>query len=480
MASQGKLAIQKMYDGKQEIVNVLTAKGIIADKDISLSALAALIDTHLPSIDPPAIPGEFGQQLSMAEATPYLPDLQNILAVNGIERDGKVPAYAVLLASQVHGDTFTNHSYQSGQAYLMSDGTWYNTATVSHTWNPADDIVSVDPEGSYEKYRWVIVYRDKNDNSEVSIRLYSYSLLGVVACILDKVNFNYLQFSSSSSTYYYKNIIEYMNITENTTSTYDATIAYLFYYAQKLRYFRLPDSLTTKASYVASAMTGTYGLLGFKVSPNYVDLFDGLSSFSDFRFDSGSLIIPSTATNIAGLSSLFGTYKIFPKTFVSNATAVTGFTNANFFKDNKMIEYVEVPLGVTSVGSGFLEGGTNLKRLVLPEGFTTCDRNFLYNCRQLERFNIPSTFVNEGANFTYYCYSVRWVDLPDNYNLDVHVIPRFTEFYALSEPFFRYMANKLIDNTGNVTKNIVFGPRNTYKISDEVLTIFSTKNYTIS
>lgn len=94
-----------------------------------------------------------------------------------------------------------------------------------------------------------------------------------------------------------------------------------------------------------------------------------------------------------------------------NGKKVVAFYNWAF-GNNKKLESVVIPKGVTQIGFCAFENCPNLKSVSIPDGVTSIDQEAFYACKKLKNIKLPDSVVNIGAlafeNTAYYNTASNW------------------------------------------------------------------------
>ncbi len=89
------------------------------------------------------------------------------------------------------------------------------------------------------------------------------------------------------------------------------------------------------------------------------------------------------------------------------------FLGNELFKDCSLMTSVNIPSGITSMGSSTFYGCAALTSLVLPETVASIGAQAFYNCSSLSSVNIPSGVTSIGDNTFYGCSALTSLILPE-------------------------------------------------------------------
>ena len=478
MASKGFLDIKEVYDGKQAIIEALNNKGMDLSREASLRSIANALNLSVDEL-PQLKEGLYGKEVIFEEEFPYYPSLQGILDTYGIERDGKVPAYVMLIGVSKLTAIFTSKTNMYGQGFFTSDGVWYNSATVTHTFNQSLDIPTNNVNAEFRHVRWVIVYRDKLDNTAISLSLRYTEQEEILAVLFDKIYLQSWIFSSSTSIYGQRSRMLFIDCTNKTTMPVTGIIQnYAFTGMQKLKFLGYPRTGNYRLLFITNPFGLNRSLKGIIVSKDCPDIPLHQNDFNSLE----GFIYVQSAASISMAYVLRGFAKI--KGIFFATSLIPSIDSNSFFTDNNAIDstliYIEFPEGITTLTIN-LSYAYKIEEIRLPSTLQTfnCSLSYAYNLRKI---NIPQslTFLASGVIGSNKP-NIEFIEFPINYNISaINASLAFSGINNFKIEWFYHLAERLIDNTGNATITLNMGAYNISRMPDEVIATLTSKNYSLA
>ena len=78
------------------------------------------------------------------------------------------------------------------------------------------------------------------------------------------------------------------------------------------------------------------------------------------------------------------------------------------------MESIEIPSGITTIGTSAFQGCSSLSSVTFSEGLLTIGGSAFYNCRELPSISLPSTLTSIGSSAFYQCTLLSGViDIPE-------------------------------------------------------------------
>ena len=90
-----------------------------------------------------------------------------------------------------------------------------------------------------------------------------------------------------------------------------------------------------------------------------------------------------------------------------------GTASSSAFQGCYSLAQINIPDGVTSIGSNAFESCTSLAQINIPDGVTSIGSNAFQNCYPLTQINIPDGVTSIGSSAFQYCYSLAQINIPD-------------------------------------------------------------------
>ncbi|MCL2042744.1 MAG: leucine-rich repeat domain-containing protein [Treponema sp.] len=146
-----------------------------------------------------------------------------------------------------------------------------------------------------------------------------------------------------------------------------------------------------------STFNGTLDLSGYTRSDSAIGgglrsngTFDPVSSSSTGKKKIVLLILPDTATGIAGGTSAIPLFRFFTN-LESFSGAMLSTIGAYAFTDNKKLNMPELPASITSIDNNAFQGCTGLTQITLPVNITSIGNSAFYGCINLVRVTSHKT-----------------------------------------------------------------------------------------
>ena len=186
----------------------------------------------------------------------------------------------------------------------------------------------------------------------------------------------------------YMTRLQYITIPNNVTMVRD----FAFYACIALKAITFPSSVTR----VGNMQHGfNYNLKTLCLSPNTATI--GQTAFKTCT-ELGRLCIPGGVTAL----STYVCYGLHTAKEIVLPDTITGAIPAYAFGHCYGLQKINIPVGITSIGSHAFTNCHNLRECILPEGVTTIDENAFQSCFGFLDFVIPSTVTKiEGFAFLY-------------------------------------------------------------------------------
>ncbi|MCD8208079.1 MAG: leucine-rich repeat domain-containing protein, partial [Bacteroidales bacterium] len=100
---------------------------------------------------------------------------------------------------------------------------------------------------------------------------------------------------------------------------------------------------------------------------------------------------------------------------VSNTTSVgSPFNCSNLYLNNKLVEDLVIPSGVTSINSYAFRSCYSIKHVEIPNSVTSIGDGAFYSCKSLESVEIPSGVTEINYRTFYKCTGLTSVTIPDS------------------------------------------------------------------
>ena len=84
------------------------------------------------------------------------------------------------------------------------------------------------------------------------------------------------------------------------------------------------------------------------------------------------------------------------------------------FSDDKLLESIEIPSSVTSIGSNAFQDCTALTDITIPSSVTSIGSNTFQGCTALTDITIPSSVTSIDSNAFYYCTALTDITIPSS------------------------------------------------------------------
>lgn len=311
---------------------------------------------------------------------------------------------------QLLPDNEISSSFTGGAAYKTSDGSFYNAATATHTWNTASDQQCVENGVNVYKTRWVITYFTSRDLSLTSSTDISSNVLYV---IFVGVHFYGLFI-------YNKPLLQGFNFLSGAAILVP-TMYQFFMNCTSLRYVPYFDvSSVSNFSFMFS------GCKALRVIPEFITT-SGTDFSYMFKECVGLLAVPSlntsNGTTFEGMFYYCAVLEIIP---LLNTSKGTNFS-LMFYSCSAL---KEIPLLDTSLGTNFssmFQYCVNLQTIPLLN--TSKGTNFssmFSSCQSLKE--IPLLDTSKGTTFNYMFMScISLITIPP---INTALVPSF--YYFLS------------------------------------------------
>lgn len=140
---------------------------------------------------------------------------------------------------------------------------------------------------------------------------------------------------------------------------------------------------------VTSASAETYGDFSY----DFVEPYDGTIEITSYSGENTKVIIPSTING----------YKV---------TKIGSYCFSNVFGNGLGIISVNIPYGVTSIGSKAFYGCDFLRNISLPNTLINIEENAFESCESITQVNIPKSVSSIGNSAFIYCTSLKSIIIP--------------------------------------------------------------------
>lgn len=178
----------------------------------------------------------------------------------------------------------------------------------------------------------------------------------------------------------------------------------------------------------------------------------------------------------------------FPLVFTTNNVKLfikqVDFLNCNFvtlpnnlFNSCASLTTVNLPSGITSIGSNAFASCSSLISINLPSGITSIGGFTFSGCSSLTTVDLPSSLISIGQNAFASCSSLKGVILGDNFNCNNLGLSSSTLYTR--ETILQWL-NALADRTGQTAYKLTIGATNLAKLTEEDILIATNKNWTLS
>ena len=360
--------LNQLRTDKQDLVDNLTAKGI--------SGLTG--DETFTELVPEVlnIPSGGGESEGWQRPSDWW-DTKNILD-NAQEISGLYPIFIVLYDDTQDTSGFHTNTTpkSSADAYLTSDGVWYNTKDFTHTWDKTKDREC--SEGY--KTRYIIAYA----SDKTAVSYVSGNTTNVLEVIFNDVTISGIAVNGNSSL---KNFDFY----KGSFPIFSTSSAFNDCYS--LKRVSLPSIVT---------LTGTNI---FNTCPNLeeIDLPDLVDSTSSKLFGTlpslKKLNIPKLESLRSVISGLYNLKKLSMPSFTTSTN-----TGGSFLNLYSLEEFVFPPT-FTTFDSGYsFSGCYNLRKVVFYQGFKLNNISFrespLYHDTMVDMFNKLADVTGESTTYT--------------------------------------------------------------------------------
>ena len=183
-----------------------------------------------------------------------------------------------------------------------------------------------------------------------------------------------------------------------------------FYCCASLPSIELPDALEH---------VGGSAFLGC-TSMDSATLPDNITYLSEFSFDTEyttCYVSSFDAVTAHTLSTRYADYHYNKYVFSLKAHPGLNFRHENddlvVYGSDTTAATVDIPTGVTCIGTSAFYGYTNLKSIDIPEGVTTIRGDAFVNCVSLESVTLPSSLTTIGSQAFYGRTKLRSIELPE-------------------------------------------------------------------
>lgn len=167
---------------------------------------------------------------------------------------------------------------------------------------------------------------------------------------------------------------------------------------------------------------------------------------------------------------------------------------------DRSITSIDIPRGVTNIGTQAFNQCKNLTSVTIPDSVTRIEQYAFYNCTNLKSVIIPDAVTSIGKEAFRGCITLSNVTIPnsvtsiydlvflncarlenvivgngfnaDNLNLSVSTLYSVDTMIA--------MFNALADRTGQTAYTLTLGDTNLAKLSNEEIAIATQKNWTLA
>lgn len=170
---------------------------------------------------------------------------------------------------------------------------------------------------------------------------------------------------------------------------------------------------------------------GYKIEPTNPDFVE--NGFGFYRLNDNEVILTQYNGDDKNIT--------IPETAQGAKVCVIG---SNVFQ-NKSLESVTIPQGVTEIQKYSFSGCQNLKEINIPEGVKTIGNNAFWNCRNLTKINLPSTIKNMGWN-AFSATGIKSIVLPESDVLSSIDDKVFFQCFDLSEVTIPLNITKIADS----------------------------------
>lgn len=224
------------------------------------------------------------------------------------------------------------------------------------------------------------------------------------------------------------------------TSTYSRSPAPWYSQRASIKKLSISYSVTSIGNYAFSDCTGlssinipssvtTIGNYSFYYCENLVNINipNSVTSIGNKTFYNctslNSINIPDSVTSIG--NDAFGFCKILNSVYINNIESYCkiAFSNpgssplcngANLYMNNKLVEHLEIPSSMASIGSFTFLGCTSLISVNIPNSVTSIGSHSFYGCSNLVSINIPNSVTSIESYALGECQSLSSVNIPSS------------------------------------------------------------------
>ena len=226
------------------------------------------------------------------------------------------------------------------------------------------------------------------------------------------------------------------------TSTYYRNPAPWYSQRASIKKLSISYSVTSIGNYAFFGCTGltsinipssvtTIGNDAFSCCKNLADINipNSVTSIGDYTFYNctslNSINIPDSVTFIGNYA--FESCEILKSVYINNIDSYCkiAFSNpdssplcngANLYINNKLVQYLEIPSSIVSIGSCTFCGCTSLTSINIPSSVTFIGNYAFYGCSNLVNINIPNSVTSIESYALAECLNLRSVNIPNSIN----------------------------------------------------------------
>ncbi|MBQ8942988.1 MAG: leucine-rich repeat domain-containing protein [Clostridia bacterium] len=135
-------------------------------------------------------------------------------------------------------------------------------------------------------------------------------------------------------------------------------------------------------------------------------------------YDDGCCVISGTG-DIAEFPPRIGYVSYSQTPWAGDATSITveeGVTGISpyLFSYTSLIERIDLPSTVVTIGEHAFDNCTGLKSLTVPNGITELDDYIFTGCNSLETIKLPQSITSIGTCCFQRCYALKRIEIPEN------------------------------------------------------------------